>query len=200
MTPSIVTFTGPSGVGKSSIRRVLQDDSPDHFVIVPMVTTRAPKEGDREEYEYVSPDAFLQSSEAGAFVASTRVPGTEDRCYAYRHDAIQYILDNDLHPLLVTDESLLQQLFSSYGRPHIFSIGVVPPGDSFSEMHTVLLERLSRRGRDTESEIADRLRNAENDILLLKNHPELWDQSIVNDDLAATARLIRACALENALS
>ena len=154
--PTLITFTGPSGVGKSTIRRMLAEENPNLFCVLPMVTTRAPKDGDRGEYEYVSLEEFSRLREAGAFVASTRVPGTEERWYAYRFSEMQDACDAGLSPLSRGE-----------GRRD-FSL------------------RLRARRRDTEPEIADRLRNANADIALLQTQSGLFDQVLINDEMQKT--------------
>ena len=183
--PTLITFTGPSGVGKSTIRRMLAEENPNLFCVLPMVTTRAPKDGDRGEYEYVSLEEFSRLREAGAFVASTRVPGTEERWYAYRFSEMQDACDAGLSPLLVTDQIILDQLKAS-GIVTLFSVGMLPPGETAEDMIAVLAERLRARMRDTEPEIADRLRNANADIALLQTQSGLFDQVLINDEMQKT--------------
>lgn len=183
MIHALITLTGPSGVGKSTIRRELMHRAPDRFSIIPMVTVRGPKAGDDGEYVYVTKEEFDALQKQGAFAGHTRVPGKEDRHYAYRLDDIRTVIDRGLIPLLVTDRSLVLQLKDIFP---LYSIGLLPPGNTLDAMLAILHQRLQERGRDSEEEIADRLQNAKEDISLLQAEKSLFDEVIVNADLSQT--------------
>lgn len=174
----IITFTGPSGVGKSTIRRMLKVQWPEVFAIVPMITQREPKVGDEGEYVYVSREEFDDRKVSGHFVASTRIPGAEERWYGYE----RIDTESAATPLLITDHAMLLQLKEQYGDA-LYSIGLLPPGNSNDEMLQMLHERLRTRGRETEEQIAERLVNAKEDIRLLQEENDLWDFVCVNDVL-----------------
>jgi len=184
----IVTFTGPSGVGKTTVRRTLVESDPRRFVALPMVTTRLPKPGDDGEYIYVSQEEFDRMNAQGEFSSSTRLPGKEERWYGYRKEEIDYALRDDMTPLLVTDEIMLRRLREDLD---VHSVGLLPPGESLMEMLFVLHERMKLRGRDSEEEIRDRLKNAHEDIALLQHDQMLFDNVLVNDDLAVTVSRLR---------
>lgn len=186
----IITFTGPSGVGKSTIRQVLAKQWPESFAVVPMITQRAPKAGDEGEYAYVSREEFDALKSKKHFAASTRVPGSEERWYAYDAANIMSNLDKGLMPLLVTDHTMLLRLKEQYGDA-LYSIGLLPPGNSEDAMFAILHQRLLQRGRDTGEQIAERLFNAKEDIRLLQEENDLWNFVCVNDDLDKAVRSIK---------
>lgn len=188
MCARIITFTGPSGVGKSTLRRILSDMQSDAFTSLAMMTARQPKPGDDGEYQYVSLEGFLQMRDAGIFAAHTRVPGVEERWYAYRMDTIDDALMQDRSPLLITDHLLLSQLRDRFGPDRVYSIGLLPPGDSMEAMLAVLHERLRSRGRETDSDINDRLLNAREDIEYLRSGSQ--DHIVINDVLRDTIDLL----------
>jgi hypothetical protein len=78
---------------------------------------------------------------------------------------------------------LLQSLADYYGRRSILSFGLLPPGQSKRTMLSQLLHRLRSRGRETEAQIADRLKNAKADLHFFETQKELFDVMLVNDNL-----------------
>lgn len=180
----ILALTGPSGVGKSTISRVLAQSFGDVIVPVPIVTSRAPKAGDDGEYRYVSLVEFEALRDGGHLVAFTNIPSsTEDRWYGYVAEDIESICQSGKLPVVITEMHLLQGLADHYGRRFILSFGLLPPGNSKRMMLSHLLHRLRTRGRETEAQIADRLRNAEEDLQFFDDHKDLFNRMLVNEDL-----------------
>ena len=63
---SIICFTGPSGVGKTSYAKRLIEKY--NFILPTIVTTRLKRTDDGENYMYVSEELFLQMLKNGSFV------------------------------------------------------------------------------------------------------------------------------------
>lgn len=188
----ILALTGPSGVGKSSLSRLLSR-SFDAFESVPLQTTRAPKAGDDGEYRYRTPEEFHALREAGRIVAATRIPSvTEERWYGYDGEDIEAIWRARKLPVVITEMHLLQQLAERYGRRSVLSFGLLPPGRSKRAMLSHLLHRMRHRGRETPEQIQERLKNAEDDLRFFDARADLFNAFIVNDDLAVALEQIRA--------
>jgi guanylate kinase len=180
----ILALTGPSGVGKSTISRVLARVGSGYTENVAIITTRAPKRGDDGEYVYTTPGEFECMKQVGAIVAATRIPSSsEDRQYGYRAEDIEVVWRKGKVPIVITEIHLLEGLAHYYGRRSILSFGLLPPGKSKRAMLSQLLHRLRARGRDTEEQIGDRLRNAELDMALFDERTDLFDHILVNEDL-----------------
>lgn len=180
----IIALTGPSGVGKSTISRLLQSVFAEHIALVPILTTRGPKDGDSGEYEYISLQEFQDLQRAGKLVASTNIASqSEERWYGYRGDDIQAIRGRGMLPVVITEMHLLQGLSDHYGRRAILSFGLLPPGRSKRMMLSALLHRLRARGRETEEQIADRLENAKTDLRFFEERKDLFNHLLVNDNL-----------------
>lgn len=188
----MLALTGPSGVGKSTISKMLASVCADYAEKVPILTTRKPKAGDDGEYIYATTEEFEKLKNAGAIVASTEIPSSgEDRRYGYRSEDIENIWRKGKIPVVVTEMHLLQGLANSYGRRSILSCGLLPPGKSKRAKLSQLLYRLRQRGRETEEHIRDRLKNAENDFAFFENHKDLFDDMVVNDDLTAIVAALK---------
>lgn len=188
----VLAFTGPSGVGKSTITRMLVHMAADYAVNVPILTTRRPKKGDESEYRYVSEKRFMELKKTGKIVAATEIPSsTESRHYGYLASDFAAIWKRGKLPVVVTEMHLLQDLARHYGRRSILSFGLLPPGKSKRAMLSALLHRLRERGRDTEAAIKDRIHNAVRDLQFFKERADLFDHLIVNENLEAVVETVR---------
>ena len=183
----ILAFTGPSGVGKSTISTMLTSVCADYSERVPIVTTREKKAGDDSEYIYMSSSEFQHLKKNGVIVASTDIDSTsESRTYGYRATDIESIWEKGKVPVVVTEMHLLQGLAETYGRRSVLSFGLLPPGKSRRAMLSQLLHRLRSRGRETEAQSLDRIKNAERDLAFFEDRKDLFDHMIVNENLALT--------------
>jgi guanylate kinase len=74
MSGLIVTLTGPSCAGKSTLERMLKDEG---FISVVSTTTRTPREGeiDGENYHFISKSEFKRLQVMGAFAESVQFNG-----------------------------------------------------------------------------------------------------------------------------
>lgn len=193
----ILALTGPSGVGKTTISMLLSTRVNDYVEKVPILTTREMKEGDVDEYQYISQAEFAELQKKGEIVSATQIPSsTEKRWYGYRGKDIEAIWKRGKLPVVITEMHLLQGLSEHYGRRSILSCGLLPPGRSKRAMLSALLHRLRSRGRDTEANIKDRLKNAEADLAFFQERKELFDHLIVNEDLDTVATTLRGHVLE----
>ena len=180
----MVALTGPSGVGKTTISVILATTIGKEVERVPIITTREIKEGDEDEYVHISTEEFAKLKQQNLLATSTVIPSsTEKRWYGYRIADIEAIWAKGKVPMVITEMNLLQGLSAHFGRRSILSFGVLPPGKSKRQMLSSLLHRLRDRGRDTEKQIKDRLKNAEADLKFFDDRKELFDLLIVNDKL-----------------
>lgn len=192
----ILALTGPSGVGKSTIRRALAAISSECVENVVIVTTRNPKSGDDGEYAYATQEEFDRMKQDGTIVAATHIPSSgENRQYGYRAADIEAIWRKGKIPTVITEMHLLENLALHYGRRSILSFGLLPPGKSRRARLSQLLHRLRIRGRETEEHISDRIKNAEHDMTLFTERKDLFDHIVVNEDLVSLVTRMRKTVL-----
>src|SRR3989338_1095136 len=131
----ILALTGPSGVGKSTIRRILTEVCSEYTASVPMLTTRKPKQGDDGEYIYTTQTEFDRMVRAGSIIASTQIPSaSEHRQYGYRSREIEDIWKQGKIPVVITEMHLLKGLADFYGRRSVLSCGVRNSSITLSSM------------------------------------------------------------------
>lgn len=195
MTAYVLAVSGPSGVGKTTIARSLLSLFNSYAEQVPIVTTRQPKKNDTEPYVHVTKEQFEVMIESREIVSSTHMPSkSEIRFYGYRRVDIEAIWKKGKLPIVVTEINLLKGLVESLGRRAVLSCGLLPPGKSRRSMLSALLHRLRSRGRDTEEQIAERLKVAEADLKAYDDHAHLFDHMLVNDQLETCVEIIGSIA------
>ncbi len=188
----ILAISGPSGVGKTSVSRLLLSLVGDAVVHVPIVTTRKRKQSDQGEYVHATLTAFREELAAGRLAASVHLQDAEEeRWYGYRKADIERIWAAGKLPVVITEMHLLQQLSQAYGRRSILSFGLLPPGASRRAMLSQLLHRLRTRGRDTEASIESRLAHAKQDLDFYRKEAGLFDELLVNDDLETVTKTLQ---------
>lgn len=188
----ILALTGPSGVGKTTVSRMLISMFSANAETVPILTTRERKSGDDGEYTYVSKEKFTEFVRNGDMVAFVHLPSsTEERWYGYKRSDIENIWKKGRLPLVITEMHLLRGLVDHYGRRSLLSFGLLPPGKSKRAMLSALLHRLRIRGRDAEEHLKDRLKNATEDLAFFRERADLFDKILVNEDLDAVIETVR---------
>ena len=167
MKGRLFIFSGPSGVGKGTVRaRVLADT--DNMSYSVSCTTRKPRPGDREgiDYWFISKEDFLKQIEEGLFLEWADVHGNY---YGTRRDIVEKTLDAGRDVMLEIDVQGALQIKKK--MPEAITVFLMPP--SFEELE----RRLRGRGTESEESLRTRLANAKTEIAC---EPE-YDHTIVND-------------------
>ena len=149
MPPKIVTFTGVSGSGKSTIVKELLQES-DHFRLITSTTTRPPRSSDLPgEYEYWTPEQMEE--DASLFIWKTEYVGHQ---YGTRYRVLNDAFVSPPTSLMILVPEVLPVLLHHYGS-YVLPLYVrAPPED-------LLRVRLLRRGDNPES-IEQRLQTIPN--------------------------------------
>ena len=166
----LVIISGPSGVGKSTITRLLTERLPEAYLSV-SVTTRpqAASEQNGREYWFLSREQFHQRIEAGALLEYAEVFGN---LYGTPRDKTEEALNAGKTVILEIDVQGAKQVKAIYLQATM--IFILPPTDK------TLAERISRRGRESGAVVARRLDGASSEIAAAWQY---YDHMVVNDDL-----------------
>jgi len=175
----LVVLSGPSGVGKGTVRRALFQ-KPNHDLVYSVsMTTRPPRPGevDGVDYYFVSKEVFIERIKDNKFLEWAEFVGNY---YGTPRDKIEEQLEQGKEVVLEIEvEGALQVRRQMKDAVFIF---LVPPGKQ------ALYERLISRGTDTNEMIQKRMRKAESEFLLAHK----YDYIVVNDEVNNAADRILA--------
>jgi guanylate kinase len=176
----VIIISGPSGVGKDTIIRVLRDRHPDprrEFIVT--YKTRAPRRGEVAgvDYNFVSIDDFLRMQVEGDLLEASEVHG---HWSGTPRDQVVKALREGCHAILKIDVQGADKIKSLI--PDVLRIFVAPPSAD------VRHQRLAGRQTETPDEIAQRDRDAEYEMSRASD----YDHVVVNetDQVEETARRI----------
>ncbi|KAK7414075.1 guanylate kinase [Neonectria punicea] len=168
-----LVISGPSGVGKGTLYKMLFDRHPETFALSVSHTTRAPRPGEADaiDYHFVSTLAFKDLIARDGFVEHAKFGGNR---YGTSKMTIEeqgrkgrvVVLDIEI-------KGVKQIKQSTISARYVF---VAPPSTAALEA------RLRGRGTETEASIQKRLDQAVNELEYAKT-PGVHDITIVNDDL-----------------
>ena len=171
-TGQLFVLSGPSGVGKSSIRERVRKIFPELQYSI-SYTSRTPRKGETEgeDYHFVSLATFHAMKEAGAFVEWARVHGNY---YGTSRDQLTQHLNEGCDVLLEIDVQGARQVKGYFpGASFIF---VLPPD------RETLEKRLLTRGTEGGIDLRSRLENASAELL-----EAVWYDYLITNDLLEKA-------------
>lgn len=178
-TGRIVTVTGPSGVGKTTILRSLIEQFPEEYTEIISHTTRTPREGEAhgKTYYFISQEEFDRMKEAGEFLETVHFSGRNYGSSYAEADAKTFLGKN---ALVILEPHGVEQWQQNYTGPKIHIFVRTPSSDA-------LRERMRRQGRSEEA-IASRL---EHDTKMFDVAASGYHLMVVNENLELTCKIIR---------
>jgi guanylate kinase len=167
--PFPVIMSSPSGVGKTTIARLLLERRLDVGYSV-SCTTRAPRAGEvhGRDYFFWSEEEFAAARERGEFAESAGVHGKQ---YGTLRREVERVLGSGKHVIMDIDVQGAAQFVKAFPRSVL--IFLFPPSAE------VLLERLRARKSETPEALALRLHNAIRELGAAPGYTYF----VVNDDL-----------------
>lgn len=171
----LIVYSGPSGVGKSTIlHEVLKDESLNLEFSVSM-TTRLPREGeiDGKDYFFVSKETFKKAIEEDKFLEHARYVGNY---YGTPRDYVEQERNKGKNVILEIDVQGGLQVIEKCSD--CISIFVMPP--SIDELRS----RLSGRGTEKEEVVNKRIDEAQREI----NQGSVYKYHVVNNEIETSIK------------
>jgi guanylate kinase len=164
----VLVITGPSGVGKGTLIRLLLNRFP-RMALSVSATTREPRPGEEEgvDYHFLSPEEFQERIDRDEFLEWAEYAGN-------RYGTLRSELDRDAHPLVLEIEVQGARQVRARVRD-AESVFIAPPSAE------ALRTRLVGRGSDSPDQIERRLETAWRELAARDE----FDHVVVNDDLDA---------------
>ena len=175
----LVVISGPSGVGKGTVRKALFELEGHDLVYSISMTTRPPRDGevDGVDYYFVSKEEFENRIKDDAFLEWAQFVG---HYYGTPRDKIDEQLDKGKEVVLEIEvQGALQVREKMSDGVFIF---IAPPNKES------LYRRLLRRGTETNDMIQKRMDKAEREFPLAHK----YDYIVVNDEVTNAADRILA--------
>lgn len=168
----LLVISGPSGVGKTTITRQVVDRLGAVFSV--SATTRPPTAADTPgvDYHFVSDGEFERMIAGGELLEHARVFGRYS--YGTPRRPVEESLAQGRVVLLEIDVQGALQVRANL--PEALLVFILPPDDA------TLLERLRKRGREGEEEIARRFAEAKREIATAEGS-RAYDLFLVNDEV-----------------
>ena len=175
----LIVLSGPSGVGKGTVRKALFEMPEQEFVYSVSMTTRAPRPGevDGVDYYFVSKDEFERQIAAGNLLEYAEFVGNyygtpKDKVEEQLNKGKEVILEIEVNGALQVRDKCKDAVF----------IFLVPP------TRRALYDRLKSRGTECEERILARINKANKEFRLAHQ----YDYIVVNDEIYNAADRIMA--------
>ena len=181
----LFVFSGPSGVGKGTLKAKLFEEFADRIAYSVSATTRGPREGevDGKDYFFISWQEFERRVKNNEFLEHAEFAGN---CYGTPRTYVEKLLDSGMNVVLEIDVQGALQVMKS--MPECVSVFILPP--SFEELE----HRLRGRGTETEEKVRERLETAKREL----PYAPQYDYQIVNGgDIEAAYQSLRDVFLKS---
>ena len=175
----LIVLSGPSGVGKGTVRKALFEMPEQEFVYSVSMTTRPPRPGeiDGVDYYFVSKEEFERQIAAGNLLEYAEFVGNY---YGTPKDKVEEQLNNGKEVILEIEVNGALQVRDQC-KDAVF-VFLVPP------TRKALYERLKSRGTECEERILARIEKANKEFKLAYQ----YDYIVVNDEIYNAADRIMA--------
>ena len=181
----LFVFSGPSGVGKGTLKAKLFEEFADRIAYSVSATTRGPREGevDGKDYFFISRQEFERRVKNNEFLEHAEFAGN---CYGTPRAYVEKLLDSGMNVVLEIDVQGALQVMKS--MPECVSVFILPP--SFEELE----HRLRGRGTETEEKVRERLETAKRE---LPYAPQYDYQIVKGGDIEAAYQSLRDVFLKS---
>jgi len=175
----LIVISGPSGVGKGTVRKALFDMKNHNLVYSVSATTRKPRINEKEgiDYYFLSQSDFIQGIKEDKFLEWAQFVGNyygtpKDKVEEQLSMGKEVVLEIEVEGAIQVKEKMKEAVF----------IFIAPP----SKQH--LYDRLTKRGTEDPEIITKRMDKANNEFEIAYK----YDYIVVNDDVNNAADRIMA--------
>ena len=182
----LIVMSGPSGVGKGTIRQFLNDEALNLAYSVSM-TTRSPRAGEIEgkDYFFVTKERFLEAVKNNELLEHAKFV---NNFYGTPKAYVEQLRNEGKNVLLEIETQGAQDVISIYKEdPKFLTFFILPP--SFEELE----KRIRGRRTEEESVVQERLSKAKRELKL----KSLYKYNVVNNTPEQAAEEIKEIILKN---
>lgn len=174
----LIVLSGPSGVGKGTVRKALFDEGDTDFQYSISMTTRQPREGEKNgvDYFFVSKEQFEDNIQNGEMLEYAKYV---DNYYGTPLNYVNETLDSGKDVFLEIEVNGAMQVRANC--PDAVFVFLTPP-DLMELKH-----RLINRGTEDIEVINARIKKAVGEIKMMRN----YDYAVVNDEVENAVTSIR---------
>ena len=177
----LIVMSGPSGVGKSSIRKALFEKV-NNFVFSVSATTRVPRNGEKHgvDYYFISEKDFKAKLENNEFLEWNYFVGNYygtlfEEVERLRRTGKNVMVEIDVNGALMARNVLTDAIY----------IFIAPPTKAD------LISRLKQRGTETDERISERIEKAKNEFKCA----DKYDYIVINSEISKTVETLQAIVL-----
>ena len=177
----LIVLSGPSGVGKGTVRKLVFEDESLNLAYSISMTTRSPRMGeeDGKDYFFVSKDYFEKAIENNELLEHARFVGNY---YGTPKAYVEKLREEGKNDFLEIEVEGAKQVLSQYKEDDgVLSIFLLPP--SLEELE----KRIRGRRSEPEDVIQERLGKAKREMGLKDN----YQYNLVNDSIDAASEKIK---------
>ncbi|WP_456271592.1 guanylate kinase [Bacillus sp. AK031] len=175
----LIVLSGPSGVGKGTVRKEIFSQEDTQFEYSISMTTRLPREGevDGVDYFFKSREEFESLIEQGKLLEYAEFVGNY---YGTPEDYVRATIEDGKDVFLEIEVQGAKQIRDKF--PEGLFIFLAPP--SLSELQN----RITTRGTETEDLIVNRMTTARKEIEMM----DLYDYVVENDKVENATEKIKS--------
>ena len=175
----LIILSGPSGVGKGTVRHQIMHDHHLDIVYSISMTTRSKrdKEEDGVDYYFVSQEEFQRNIDNDNFLEWAEFVGNR---YGTPKDKVEALRNEGKNVLLEIEINGAEQVFNKIKDDRIISFFLMPPSLDALE------KRIRKRKSETEDIIQERLQKGAKEMTMTQK----YDYVILNDKITRAAREI----------
>lgn len=176
----LIIISGPSGVGKGTVRRLVMADKSLNLAYSVSMTTRPRREHETPgvDYFYVTKEEFQKTLDEDGFLEHAQFVGNY---YGTPKAYVEKLRNEGKNVLLEIEVEGAKQVISKCHGSDVVTIFLIPP--SMEDLE----QRIRKRGTESEEVIQQRLAKAQRELEL----KYAYDYPVINDTVKSAADQIR---------